>query len=298
MQNHARDPTLAITMQAARTSLRRLASWGARSVAPTGRVIRDLPPWAGFGNQLFFYLRAHAQRRRGVDYWLVRGNRATTWMTHFPRLQLLTIDRHEARLADARDDSPWHLVSSVGVSPTAASWDDVRSFVETYLMPSGVFRPDAQLSQGVTLNVRRGDYFSDPQVRGLFSFDQIAYIDEVLGRLHAQQRRPSELRVVSDDIRWCKERLRHLEQATDHLVFVESEDPLGDLRTVACSRELIIMNSSFSIWAAYISNHLYGDNHSWIHVPAFGTRPFAGTPWPSIDRRWNVVWKIPGGWDS
>ncbi|MGD8200612.1 alpha-1,2-fucosyltransferase [Ornithinimicrobium sp. W1679] len=261
-------------------------------------MVKDLPGWAGFGNQLFFYLRAHAQRRRGVDYWLVRGDRATTWMAHFPQLRHLTIDRHEVRLADARDDSPWHLVSSVGTSPAAASWDDVRTFIETYLMTAGIFRPDAHLSQGVTLNVRRGDYFSDPQVRGLFSFDQIAYIDEVVGRLRTQHRRLAEIRVVSDDVLWCKQRLRHLKQATDHLTFVESEDPLGDFRTVACSRELIIMNSSFSIWAAYISNCLYGDNHGLIHAPAFGTRPFNGTTWPSIDGRWDIIRSIPGGWDS
>lgn len=119
-----------MTRRTARTTLRRVASWGARSIAPTGRVIRDLPAWAGSGNQLFFYLRACAQRRRGVDYWLVRGDRATDWLVQFPELRRLTIDSSEARLADTRDDAPWHLVSSVGRSPATPTWDDVRIFIE------------------------------------------------------------------------------------------------------------------------------------------------------------------------
>lgn len=53
-------------------------------------------------------------------------------------------------------------------------------------MPSGLFQRTPSLAEGITLNVRRGDYFSDPQVRGLFSFDQIAFIDEVLDRRRAQ----------------------------------------------------------------------------------------------------------------
>lgn len=106
------------------------------------------------------------------------------------------------------------------------------------------------------------------------------------------------MRVVSDDIEWCKERLRHLDHETDRLVFIEGDIPAHDPRTVACSRELIIMNSSFSIWAAYISNYLYVDNHDSIRLSAFRTRPFNGELWPSVDSRWDVIWDIPGGWDS
>lgn len=264
----------------------------------TDRVIKDLPDWAGFGNQLFFYLWADTQQHRGVDFRLVRSERSMPWFEHFPQLSSrLTISAKQVRLADRRDTTSWADLSAIG-APTTPTREDVHRFIRTYLMPSGVFAPTAELSRGLTLNVRRGDYFSDPEVRGRFGFDQIAYIDVVLGALRAQGRRPEQIRVVSDDLAWCRARLGHLEGATDSLCFVESDGPLGDLHTVACSRELIIMNSSFSIWAAWISTYLYGDNHHLIHAPAFGTRPFDGTVWRSLDPQWDIVTSIPGGWDS
>lgn len=281
-----------------RTQARTIAAFAARRVTRTDRVVKDLPDWAGFGNQLFFFLWADTQRHRGVDFRLVRSRRSTPWLEHFPLLASeLTIDRREVRLTDRRDSTTWRTLSTID-TPGTPSRADVARFIRTYLMPSGAFNPCAELAEGLTLNVRRGDYYSDPQVRGLFSFDQIAYIQVVLEGLRALGRSPEDIRVVSDDIAWCQARLQHLTEWTTSLRFLDTGDPLSDLRTVACSRELIIMNSSFSIWSAYISNYLYGDNQEQIHVPAFGTRPFDGTPWPSIDPRWDVVPTIPGGWDS
>lgn len=280
-----------------RGSLRSAASTLARQVIHSDRVVKDLPEWAGFGNQLFFFLWASTQRSRGVDFCLVRSRRSEFWLEQFPQLAQLTIDSTDVRLADRRDRTDWPAISSVG-RPSTPSRDDVFRFIDTYLMPSGLFAPSEGLRSGVTINVRRGDYFSDPDVRGRFGFDQIAYIAVVMEALQEQGRDLSEIRIVSDDIPWCRARLHHLEHQTEALVFVDSTDPLEDLRTVACSRELVIMNSSFSIWASYISNAVYKDNTHLIHVPAFGTRPFDGRPWASVDPRWDIVATIPGGWDS
>lgn len=280
-----------------KATVRTIAASAAHKLAPTNRVVNDLPDWAGFGNQLFFFLRASSQRDRGVDYRVVRSDRSTYWINHFPLLADLTIGREDVRLADRRDSISWRLMSSIGV-PGASSSQDMIRFIEGYLMPSGLFGREEKLERGLTLNVRRGDYFSDPKVRGLLSFDQIAYTQVVLDTLRAQGREPTEIRVVSDDLAWCRTRLKHFETDSTRLRFVDSNGPIEDLRTVACSRELIIMNSTFSIWAAHISNHVYRDNYGLIHAPVFGTRPFDGTPWPSLDPRWDVVADIPGGWDS
>ena len=280
-----------------RAAARTIASPVMLRVAPTGRVVKDLPDWAGFGNQLFFFLWASTQTSQGVDFRLVRSPRSQDWITQFPMLAELTIPRTEVRLGDRRDDTSWEQISSVD-HPGAATHEDMRRFIARYLLPSGIFRRRADFERGLTVNVRRGDYYSDPKVRGLFSFDQIAYIETVLEARKEGRYRPEVIRVVSDDIAWCQARLQHLQDYTDELAFVATGDPISDLRAVACSRELIIMNSSFSIWAAYISNYLYEDNLHLVHVPAFGTRPFDGTHWPSLDRRWDIVSTIPGGWDS
>lgn len=281
-----------------RAAARTVVGGAVRWFSPSTRVVKDLPEWAGFGNQLFFCLWASAQRQRGTDLSLVRSARSAPWLEYFPLLESeLTIGREDVRLADHRDVASWEDITAVGL-PEGPTRDELTHFIERYLMPSKLFAPTVELTRGVTLNVRRGDYFSDPEVRGKFSFDQVAYIEVVLERLRAEGRAPEEIRVVSDDLAWCRERLSHLDGGQRVMQFVESEGPMGDLTCVASSRELVIMNSTFSIWAAYISNHLYGDNHALIHAPAFGTRPFDGTPWPSLDPRWDIVPNIPGGWDS
>lgn len=277
--------------------VRSAASMLVRRVDGSDRVIKDLPEWAGLGNQLFFFLWASTQRRHGVDFHLVRSRRCEYWLEQFPRLASLTIDTTDVRLADSRDRTDWPTLSSLD-RPSTPSRGDVNRFIDAYLLPSRLFDSRTRLNTGLTINVRRGDYFTDPEVRGRFSFDQIAYISVVMDRLRDEGRAPREIRVVSDDITWCRSRLQHLARETDALVFVESGGPVQDLRTVARSRELVIMNSSFSIWAAFISNVIHGDNHRLIHAPAFGTRPFDGSPWPSLDPRWDIITSIPGGWDS
>lgn len=269
----------------------------ARRLTGSRREIKDLPEWAGFGNQLFFYLWAAARRWSGHEVSLVRGPRSESWFKHFPALRDLTIGRSEVRWDDVRDRTSWEVISGAGIGDPHR-WELVGRFIDEYLLASDQFIPRVDLVEGVTLNVRRGDYFSDPSVRGRFGFDQLAYTEVVLDRLRSEERPPGVIRVVSDDLDWCRARLGRIVLGDEQLTFPETSGPTGDLEVVAGSRELIIMNSSFSIWAAYISNRLHGDNHRLVHVPAFGTRPFHGSPWPSIDPRWDVVESIPGGWDS
>lgn len=269
----------------------------ARRVTGSRRLVKDLPEWAGFGNQLFFYLWAATQRWSGEEVALVRGPRSMAWFEHFPALHDLTIDRSEVRWDDRRDETPWEVISGAGLG-RPDRWECVGRFIDEYLLASERFTPRVDLVDGVTLNVRRGDYFSEPNVRGVFSFDQIAYTGAVLDGLRAAGRSLRTIRVVSDDLDWCRARLGCLVLDGEHMEFVETAGPTGDLEVLSGSRELIIMNSSFSVWAAYISNRLHGDNHGCVHAPAFGTRPFDGQPWPSIDQRWDVIHTIPGGWDS
>ncbi len=59
----------------------------------------------------------------------------------------------------------------------------------------------------MTVNVRRGDYYSDPVFRGRYSFDIEAYLDVALARAVEMAGPVDHVLVVSDGIEWCRARL-------------------------------------------------------------------------------------------
>ena len=265
--------------------------------ARTGdRSVYALPEWAGLGNQLFFLLWGALQQRNGMDFRIVRSQRSDSSLEAFSTLRdELTISRDQVRIKDKRARSQWDVM------PGKFDQEDRDWFIGRYLMPSGFFDLAPDTADELTINIRRGDYYSDPDVRGRFSFDQIAYLNVILERLadQRQDRRFSRIKVVSDDLEWCRTRLGFLQDSCEELAWGSSGGPLDDLATIAAARNLIITNSTFSIWGAYISNYLHGHrNDANVWAPAFGTRPFTGEPWESLDPRWNIVKDIPGGWDS
>ena len=58
-------------------------------------------------------------------------------------------------LADERDTTSWQDLTAIG-HPGMPTREDVASFIDTYLMPSGMFGRREELVRGLTLNVRRG----------------------------------------------------------------------------------------------------------------------------------------------
>jgi hypothetical protein len=280
-----------------RPSLQGAARWAARTVLPSGRAVLALPDWAGFGNQLYYYLHAFVEGSRGHGVpLLVPSARGRTWLERFPALRELTVAGPRAGLRDAPRTPSWDEVTRFGESFTRA---ELGGFVDRYLQPVLRVRPDAARDDTLVVNVRRGDFFSDPAVRGLMSMDQPAYL-RVAVELAREQRggQPwGTVTVVSDDPAWCTARLGFLAEHGP-LDVRPGGDPVADLRTVASARELVIVNSTFSMWGAYVAGCARADAPPLVVVPAFSVRPFTGTPPANLDPRWTVVHDIPGGWDS
>lgn len=105
------------------------------------------------------------------------------------------------------------------------------------------------------------------------------------------------IHVVSDGIDWCHARLGWLADYAP-LTFADGETPMQNLVTVATARRLVLTNSTFSYWGAYISNVLHRDNHAHVHAPWFHARTIADGRAYQLDPRWTIIENIPGGWDS
>ncbi len=101
----------------------------------------------------------------------------------------------------------------------------------------------------VAIHVRRGDYASDPAVAATMGCLDTAYYETAIIRLGPWPRPP---RVVcfSDDAAG----LRASWHPPFELIFPQAEpaDPVEDLLLMAAASDLVIANSTFSWWAAWI----------------------------------------------
>lgn len=105
----------------------------------------------------------------------------------------------------------------------------------------------------VGIHIRRGDYLKNWKYRGLCGIDYyqkaIAYILEHI--------KSPKFFLFSDDIDWVKENISPLLKEYD-VTFVNwnhSINSYKDMQLMAMCKNLIIANSSFSWWAAYLNQN-------------------------------------------
>lgn len=272
-----------------------LRSIARRTVRRGNRSAVLVPDWAGFGNQLFYYFHVERLQHSGVDAYAVPSEGAQEWLDHFPAIRdALTRQRSEVRFFDRIDATDWNEMGAFGL---AYSREDLVRFVTTYLLSAPMLEHPVPSAQTLTVNVRRGDYYSNPSVRGVLGFDQPAFIAAAMKEYLAVRSAPATISVVSDDPAWCSVRLDFLGEYADELLFNDSNArPIDDFRTVSSATDLIITNSTFSVWAAHIAA-TRGAGQTLIIAPSFGTRPHSGR-WVPLDPEWLIIDDIPGGWDS
>lgn len=93
----------------------------------------------------------------------------------------------------------------------------------------------------IAIHVRRGDYVNNPFYVDLWQTD---YYEKAIAEF------PNErFMIFSDDIEWCKENFIGKEYT-----FNEDDVDYEALNTMASCKGIICANSSFSWWAAYLSN--------------------------------------------
>lgn len=247
----------------------------------------------GLGNLLYLWLWADARRAAGEDVAVLSRPTMDPWLPHFPAMLGLTIPHRAVRWNDRR------VVDSPQVFGTNFLRDQLTAFIRRRVQtaPSfSTFSPDDVDPHRVVVNIRRGDYYSNPKFRGIYGFDIETYMRVAMAKV-ANEGPVSGVHVVSDGIDWCRSRLAWLGEFAP-LSFADNETPMQNFATVATARRLILTNSTFSYWGGYISNVLHEDNFAEIYAPWFHARTIAHGMAYQLDPRWTVIEDIPGGWDS
>ncbi|TWE11991.1 alpha-1,2-fucosyltransferase [Rudaeicoccus suwonensis] len=241
----------------------------------------------GLGNLL--YIAVWVAQAPDTRKMLETSNLAA-WYPTFPRLRELTIQRTSMPFTAARIDS---ISTSFGRFGTDFAKTQLHDFCRDYLMTTTA----PSTTDRLVINVRRGDYYTDPAARGHYAIDTEAFLRTALH--HAQEQEPVHgIHVVSDGIEWCEERLQWLRDIAP-LTFSRSTDtPADNLWTVAGARRILIMNSTFSYWAGYLHDVVHPGGESQVWAPRFFSRSQADHASWSLDPDWSIVESIPGGWDS
>ena len=95
-----------------------------------------------------------------------------------------------------------------------------------------------------SINVRRGDYLTQPTRHPVVSID---YINEAYKHLP----KCDYILVLSDDILWCKENIK-----IENAIFVDNYLDCDGLWLLSLCNHYIISNSTFSWWGSYLSRSI------------------------------------------
>jgi hypothetical protein len=262
------------------------------------RTVLWAQPDLGFANLLYLWLVAAARQARGDDVVVRHQPAMDTWLPVLPRLRELTVKPSAVRFRDRRDLG-FH--QAFGADFTR---EELEAFIHGYLIDTpllGEVSPDGDPGL-LTVNVRRGDYYSVTRFRGMYSFDVAEYLRTAVAESVTADGPVGLLSVVSDDPDWCRLKLPFLSEHADRVDYLDAGQTVGQphehFRALASSRRLVLANSTFSYWGAHVSNVVHADNHAQVWAPWFHRRDIDGGRAWHLDPRWSVVRDIPGGWDG
>jgi hypothetical protein len=233
-------------------------------------------PQAGLrlGNFLYLWLRADLRSVDGHPTVVRESAAMAPWLATIPELRSLTCSTDEIRFSDRREWDGAYLYQRFGSDFTR---DDIAAFVSKTIAHHVAPGP----ANNIAINVRRGDYYTE--FRKKYEFDQVGYIREALERFDVGER----ALVVSDDEVWCRANIGPVVEASGREAIFASPDPWNNFVAVAQARYIIGTNSTFSYWAAYVSDVIHEDAQ--IVMPRFHGRMAAGTHAHQLDPRWTAI---------
>ncbi len=238
-------------------------------------MIMTPPESLRLGNWMYLWLNAHKRTRAGMSTLVLEAPGMSPWLDAFPELSRLTISKDELRFHDRRESFGAYR-QRFGVDFTR---EDLCAFIADALVP--VITPD--VSGTLVINVRRGDYYTVPDLIERYAFDQIGYIGHALDQFAGVER----AMIVSDDPRWCRDNLHDLVSASIPTVDFAATDPVSNFLTLASAGRIIGSNSTFSYWGAYVAGVLHEDAE--IVMPRFHARQAGSTDSYQLDPRWSVI---------
>lgn len=235
------------------------------------------------GNLLYLWQCAHTRAQGGDQLRIVRTDPMAAWLEEFPLLHRLTIAPERIGVLDRRED----------MYPRAFGRDFSREanrqFCRDLVASSPRFQAHLaaaaeQISEDtVVVNVRRGDYYTVPEFTARFALDIPRHVEQALQEIRRRGRSTEDLLVISDDVPWCRE---HLAGIGPLHVLEHRTSMFDDLAALASARTIVLANSTFSYWGAYIAQSQRDDVLA-VAPPYHEVRANGDLISPEFDPRWS-----------
>lgn len=101
------------------------------------------------------------------------------------------------------------------------------------------------IKQSCFVHVRRGDFVIKSQFHTNLNIDYYKNAINIL--------QPKYISIFSDDIEWCKENFKFLDQK--YINYISNLNPFIDLYLMTETQNCVIANSSFSWWGAWLNKN-------------------------------------------
>lgn len=246
------------------------------------------PKGARWGNLLYFFLRASIYKERGKIIYILYTKHMDELLYLFPLLNQFVIYEKEVKFYHYKDNSNnYYQVFNQDFTKK-----DLFFFIEKYLANSFVFSSFytniPSQDNTITLNIRRGDFYEKDNYK-IYGYDQINFIKHIFNN-YLMNKSFQKINIISDDMQWCKENFKFLEKYSDEIVFpiFNTNKVIESFCWLTKSESLILSNSTFSFWGAYISNYLQ-NSENMIYCPIFGSRRIENTDLYQYNPNWSMI---------
>ncbi len=174
-------------------------------------------------------------------------------------------------------------------------WQSYKYFIDfneaviaDFKFPDRILREDVEViklmrdTESVAVHIRRGDY-NTARGRNFHGLLPLSYYMRALFHLSKAVSSP-QLFLFSDDIKWCKETI----DLGLPIIFIDSNRPttgVEDMRLMSSCKHIIMANSSFSWWSAWLNKNpdklVYAPN-KWFADKTLDTKDL-------IPLGWNII---------
>lgn len=225
------------------------------------------------GNLLYLCLQVYKDRQKGEESYILKTGWYKQAIAMFPNLETYF------NKANGKPVIPFKTsyYQKHGEDFTSQELD---GFCTQVLLPGIDAIMNHIAKKDVVICVRRGDMYAEHQ-KYHYGFDVIDYVNTALKHVEKQQ----TVRIASDDIDWCHEHLQ-LEEFVN-IEFCQTDRVDNFWQMVQTAQTLIIPNSTFAYWAAYLVRLLKPQVS--IIAPNFNTYLIENGQQIADTRNWDLI---------
>lgn len=221
-----------------------------------------LPNGIRWGNILYFLLQAEIHGYKLI----ARNDGHEFWLDIFPKLRRFFIEESDIKFLDLNIKYKTFFQSY----KVEFSYSHLKKFALKYFINHPEYDDYLSRTNHGTLyiNIRRGDYYGTEHEKH-YGFDIVGFIKYCFESKQIPNQ--DSIVVISDDIDWCRKNLNFLKNHSQSVDFPDGVGARESFFILSTARKLLISNSTFCYWGAYISSVNYGAD-SEIYAPDFINR--------------------------